>query len=304
MFSIVIPLYNKAQYICHALESIHIQSERNFEVIIIDDGSSDDGFEVASKWIFNLPIKEIDKYKIYRKSNEGVSSSRNLGVIKSAHQYVAFLDADDYWAVDHLRNLRSLVEDYASAVDIFSNAVSHLSFGKMLLPKLGKFENFRGVCSFLEATSISNGFIHSSSVCVKRSVFENIKFPEGMSNCEDILTWARISGVKGFAFSSERTAVYCIDVAEGSLNIDISNYSRFEREFNSIGFPSIPACIFLFRFYLMHLMFAKLYMKSSFIKQWRRVFGQSVIATVTFVAVVLCPTRLIRCLRNLRKDIK
>jgi hypothetical protein len=125
-----------------------------------------------------------------------------------------------------------------------------------------------------------------------------------MSNCEDILTWAKISGVKGFAFSSERTAVYRLDFAEGSLNIDIGNYSRFEREFNSIGFPSIPACIFLFRFYLMHLMFAKLYMKSSFIKQWRRVFGQSTIATVTFVAVVLCPTRLIRSLRNLRKDIK
>jgi glycosyltransferase involved in cell wall biosynthesis len=302
MFSIVIPLYNKAEYIRSALEAIHLQSERDFEVIIIDDGSSDDGFEVASKWIFNLPMTEAGKYKIYRKSNGGCSSARNLGVIKATQPYIAFLDADDYWTLHHLRNLRSLVEDYASVVDIFSNAVSQRSLGTMLLPKLGKFEGYRGVCSFLEATSISNGFIHSSSVCVNRSVFENIKFPEDMSNCEDIVTWAKISGVKGFAFSSERTAVYCIDVAEGSLNIDISNYSRFEREFNSIGFPSIPAYIFLFWFYLMHLMFAKLYMKRSFIKQWKGVFGQSAIATVTFVAVVLCPTRLIRRLRNLRKQ--
>jgi glycosyltransferase involved in cell wall biosynthesis len=303
MFSIVIPLYNKAQYVIRALESIRSQSYKEFEVIIIDDGSIDDSYNACVNWISSLSDIEICKYHILKKSNGGVSSARNAGIRHALQPYVAFLDADDYWEEHHLNNLLNLIKNYARDVDIFSNAISQLMDGNIILPKLGKYSGYRGVCSFLKTTSISGGFINSSSVCVKRKVFELLEFPEDMSNFEDIITWAKISGVKGFAFNSERTAVYCIDSAESSVVIDMANYLRFERKLKQIGYNPINVYIYLFKFYLLSFMFAKISSQNCLHVQWRYVFGKSLVAILPFIIAVLFPVHLVLRLRNIRKTL-
>ena len=104
-FSIVIPLYNKEKDIKKTLESVFEQSFQDYEIIIVDDGSTDS----SRKIVLALDDPRIE---LYSKQNEGVSKTRNLGVEKANTDHIVFLDADDYWYPNHLENLNSLVINY------------------------------------------------------------------------------------------------------------------------------------------------------------------------------------------------
>ena len=101
-FSIIIPLYNKEKDIKKTLKSVLNQSFEDFEIIIINDGSTDNSEEI---------VKSIIDKRIflYTKNNEGVSIARNYGVEKATSGFIAFLDADDYWHPNHLENLHTLL---------------------------------------------------------------------------------------------------------------------------------------------------------------------------------------------------
>ena len=101
-FSVIIPLYNKRDYIVRAIESVLSQTYVRFEVIVVDDGSTDDGL-----WqVENLANSRL---KIVRQRNMGVSSARNIGVENSEYDFVVFLDADDVWEMDLLAQLNTLI---------------------------------------------------------------------------------------------------------------------------------------------------------------------------------------------------
>ena len=97
-FSVIVPLYNKAPYVCKALESVCAQTYRDFEIVVVNDGSTD-GSEVLAKQILNEKSNGIP-YKIINQSNAGVAAARNNGVAASCGEYVVFLDADDWWSPD------------------------------------------------------------------------------------------------------------------------------------------------------------------------------------------------------------
>ncbi len=107
-FSVVIPLYNKQQYIRNTIKSVLKQDDKDFEIILIDDGSTDNSLK---------QIEDISdpRLKIFRSQNQGVSSARNLGIQKSQGKILAFLDADDFWYPQHLSEIRSLYENFPEA---------------------------------------------------------------------------------------------------------------------------------------------------------------------------------------------
>src|SRR5690606_25175563 len=107
-FSIVIPLYNKEAYIEDTIKSVLNQSFQDFEVIIVDDGSTDDSFEKASQF-------KSGKIKLLKQVNQGVSIARNNGIDNSHAHYIALLDADDLWHENHLNELKK-------QIDLFPNA--------------------------------------------------------------------------------------------------------------------------------------------------------------------------------------
>lgn len=152
MFSIVIPLYNKAPYIGKCLQSVINQTLQDFEVIVINDGSSDDGADKVQKLIgelsegkiylvedfvsersnigedvtsiLNTSEKQIDwvktgtknvKIRLINQENCGVSVARNNGVRLAKFDYIAFLDADDWWDPSFLEEMRKLIEDFPEA---------------------------------------------------------------------------------------------------------------------------------------------------------------------------------------------
>ena len=114
MFSIIIPLYNKAEYIVETIKSVLNQSFTDFEVIIVDDASTDGSLHLAEK------IKD-SRIRIFTKANEGVSAARNFGISKATRPILAFLDADDKWEPDYLKIVLQMIKTYPDATDVWEH---------------------------------------------------------------------------------------------------------------------------------------------------------------------------------------
>ena len=100
--SVVIPLYNKEPHIAYAIESVLTQSLPPHEIIIVDDGSSDNGPSIVQNYL-------DDGVFFIRQSNQGESAARNAGVRAATSNYIAFLDADDWWLPNHLETLTNII---------------------------------------------------------------------------------------------------------------------------------------------------------------------------------------------------
>jgi glycosyltransferase involved in cell wall biosynthesis len=104
-FSVVIPLFNKENYILKTLDSVLKQDYIDFEIIVINDGSSDNSLEKVKS------VKD-PRLKVISQKNQGVSQARNKGISEAKGDYIALLDADDYWYPHHLSSLKQLIELY------------------------------------------------------------------------------------------------------------------------------------------------------------------------------------------------
>lgn len=113
-YSVVIPLYNKEHYIAGTLRSVLTQTFPDYEVIVVDDGSTDHSLQAC---------KEVrsDKIRVVQQVNQGVSAARNKGIELAAGEYICFLDADDTWHPDYLQNIETIVQKYPQS-DIFVTA--------------------------------------------------------------------------------------------------------------------------------------------------------------------------------------
>lgn len=106
--SIVIPLYNKGPHISRTIQSVLNQTEQNFEIIVVDGQSTDEGPKIVKSF-------EDPRIFFFEQVGSGVSSARNEGISHSRSDFVAFLDADDEWMPDHLETLLRLREAYPEA---------------------------------------------------------------------------------------------------------------------------------------------------------------------------------------------
>lgn len=106
--SIIIPLYNKGDLISHTLKSVSLQSYKNWECLIIDDGSTDNSLQVVETFIEQHP----GNWRIIRQENQGQAIARNNGIAHAKGNYLAFLDADDLWPPDKLTNqVKTLIKN-------------------------------------------------------------------------------------------------------------------------------------------------------------------------------------------------
>lgn len=176
-FSIIIPLYNKDKYIKNTLNSVFNQTFQDFEIIIINDGSSDNSLsEIES-------IKD-SRINIYNQPNSGLSSARNSGITKAKANYIAFLDADDLWCKSYLECIHTMISIYKES-NVF--ATDSLLWYKKKDPNLS-FRNFnkgefRLITNYFE---IARNIFSYSSVVFHKSVFRRIgKFNENLTYGEE-----------------------------------------------------------------------------------------------------------------------
>lgn len=212
MISVVIPLYNKKECVAHTLECVLNQTYQEFEVVVVDDGSTDGSAEVVEGFT-------DERIRLTRQENGGVSAARNRGIKEARSEYVAFLDADDEWKPEHLQTLVGLMEKYPQCGAYSTNY--EFKQGEKVKPTILNripFEGEDGVLTnYFEVASCSHPPVCTSAVCVKKSLLNEIGgFPVGIKSGEDLLTWTRIAIRTDWAYSLKATAVFCLGEEERS----------------------------------------------------------------------------------------
>lgn len=178
--SIIVPAYNSEKYIDQCLNSLINQTYPNIEILVINDGSTDDT-ERKIKHYLGLDSRIV----IYTNINHGVSYSRNFGVEKSNGDYIAFVDSDDYVSLDFIETLVKSIDDFnadMSAVAVYKEAFTdHFYFSSGEAVRLSGEEIFTGLFGKYE------GFLCNK--LYKRKIIEenNIFFNVDTSICEDLL---------------------------------------------------------------------------------------------------------------------
>ncbi|MEM9481567.1 MAG: glycosyltransferase family A protein [Verrucomicrobiota bacterium] len=202
LFSVVIPAYNAASFLPATVESVLAQKEESWELVIVNDGSSDDTLAVARE----LARRRPDRIRALNKPNGGVSSARNEGLQSTKGELIAFLDADDLWLEDHLTELHvglGVAEIAVSGARVFRKDLddSEQLFGMDDNQIIGFPESLGGF-----------NFIIPSCVGVHRSVYEELggfdETPE-VQHAEDWDYWLRaIERRKRFHFTKKITVGY------------------------------------------------------------------------------------------------
>ena len=210
--SIIVPLYNKAPYVRKALESIMSQTYKDFDLIIVDDGSTDNSLEVVNEYIRDVLCVMCDVCKnvrVIQQNNAGVAAARNNGVKASKGEYVCYLDADDWWEPTFLEEMEKLIKEYPDA-GIYASNYIYYKPGKthvaLSLP--------RGNIDYPEAYLQSGSMpVTSITTCMPRKVFDEMGgFPLGIKLGEDFLLWAKTALHYPVAFSEKPLAYYNNDV--------------------------------------------------------------------------------------------
>jgi glycosyltransferase involved in cell wall biosynthesis len=208
MISIVIPLYNKEKQIANTLQTVFNQTFQDFEIVIVDDGSTDKGVEEVQK-INDSHIRLIHQ------ENQGVSATRNRGIAESKYDYVAFLDADDEWKPEYLQTQYELIQKYAECDVFVCNYEFKNETGKITSTIINKlpFNETEGILgNYFEVASCSHPPLWTSAVVVKKDAVQAIGgFPVGTKAGEDLLTWARLAVNYKIAYNKKPLASFVLD---------------------------------------------------------------------------------------------
>ena len=208
MYSVIMPLYNKAPYVRKAIESVMAQRYKDFELVIVDDGSSDNSLEVVKGFAGRMSNGWEDKITIKSQKNGGVAAARNNGVRASKGEYLCFLDADDWWEPEFLEEMDKLIREYPDA-GLYATNYVYYKFGKTHVAL--KLE--RGYMNYPEAYLHGEMPVWTGAACMPRKVFDEMGgFPVGIKLGEDFLLWAKTAIHYPVAFSEKPLAYYNNDV--------------------------------------------------------------------------------------------
>lgn len=206
--SVVIPLYNKEKQIAHTLQSVFKQTFQDFEVVVVDDGSTDSSVAEVEKF-------SDSRIRLIHQKNAGVAAARNRGIEETKGDLVAFLDADDEWKPEYLAAQYHLSQKYPDCSVFACNYEFRDTKGKVTSTIIRKlpFTGEDGILSnYFEVASCSHPPLWTSAVVVKKPAIQAIGgFPVGIKSGEDLLTWARLAVNDKIAYSKISLAVFIRD---------------------------------------------------------------------------------------------
>ncbi len=201
--TVVIPLFNKEKYIIRTLDSVTHQDYPYFEVIVVDDGSTDNGAKLAKAY-------PDDRIRVLSISRSGTSEARNVGISEAKHELIAFLDADDIWAPFFLSAAMRLHRRYPRA-GIYAAAYETNTKGVRRRPRffgLPKYE-WEGIIPCYFKAVLRDIPVISSAAMVRKEVFSDVgMFKPGAQLGEDQDMWCRIALEYPVAYSMKVCAVY------------------------------------------------------------------------------------------------
>jgi glycosyltransferase involved in cell wall biosynthesis len=198
-FTVVIPLYNKKPYIRRCVESVLLQSHVDFELIVVDDGSTDGG-------LTELISLSDPRLHIIIQSNFGVGEARNTGIKQAKGVYIAFLDADDMWLPTHLQELKYIIDRYPDASLISTNHIECDT--NNLNIEIADTSTRIEIIDYFNKAAKNIGIVWSSSAAIKSSVARIIGGFTRARAGEDLEYWARVALDYSVAISNKTTAIY------------------------------------------------------------------------------------------------
>ncbi len=226
---IIMPNFNKSKFLKEAINSVLAQTYKNWKLYIVDDHSSDDSNKVLKRYIKNKKIKIF-----FLKNNKGPSFCRNLALKKSNSKYIAFLDSDDYWKKNKLKNQLNFMfkNNYPFT---FTDYVPILQFKNS--KRIVKKTNI--VNSFTFHSFIKNSSINTSTMIVERKYLKNLRFRK-LDLLEDYIFKCELMKKTKIKFKkfSDASAIYrIINKSRSSKKIsNIYNLWRLNKIYNKLSF--------------------------------------------------------------------
>lgn len=208
MISVIIPTYNSDKYICEALDSVLQQTYTDYEIIVIDDGSTD-----STRTIIDNRYNMVRYYYV---KNNGVSAARNSGISMAQGELIAFLDADDMWLPEKLEKQASMFNKNDKLGLVFTE---NYFFNGQGISEFSANKRARLMRGDIVKNIFLNSYVVTSTVMVRKSVFDHVGlFEEDLQVAEDDNMWMRIGMKYDIALLDERLAQYRTTV--GSLSSD------------------------------------------------------------------------------------
>ena len=206
--SVVIPLFNKEDAIRRTVESVLGQSRLPEELILVDDGSSDDSVAVAERAL--AKAGERVRYQLIRQQNAGVSAARNAGAAAATSRYIALLDADDEWLPDYLAEVERLATRFPAASVLTIRCARRNADGRVIPEPSALPDGYFGITDrFLAKYRRGYGIINSSSVTIRRDAWgRSGGFEVGARKGQDLFMWLKLALSETFAHSAAPLSIW------------------------------------------------------------------------------------------------
>ncbi len=238
-FTVIIPLYNKESYVENTINSILNQTFTDYEVLIINDCSTDDSVAKVKPFL-------SEKFKLIEHSeNKGLSAARNTGIQNANSDYITFLDADDLWKPTFLETIHKLITDFPEA-KIFGTNYEEVYKNKIVVPKNSSSElnlNSVQIIDFFKY-NLGQGIYNHGSVCFHKEVYSKAGlYDENIDFAEDIDFNIRANYYFKLAYSNTIQMQYFMETGtqltrSSILNKRLPDYDKYEafaKENNSLA---------------------------------------------------------------------
>ncbi|OJV33056.1 MAG: hypothetical protein BGO29_14535 [Bacteroidales bacterium 36-12] len=224
MFSIIIPLYNKEKYIAKAIQSVLAQTFQEYELIIIDDGSTDNSYQIAKKTTDPTQARDalrIPHSTLITQENSGVAITRNRGVELAQYDYIAFLDADDWWAPTYLEEMKMLIKEFPDAA-LYTSSYYSVKNNQNRPAKIGVPNDFiKGYFDYFKVYANSHWMPvwTGATILRKDKYLEMNGFKPHLKLGEDFDLWVRIALKYKVALLNKPLTYYNQDVEQAARAI-------------------------------------------------------------------------------------
>ena len=213
--SVIIPCFNCALFLAEAISSVLRQDFTNYELLIVDDGSTDDTPNLIKPYLADKRVRYLPK------KNGGLSSARNYGIINANGDYIALLDADDIWYPEKLACQIKHIENRPDVGMVFSNFntfnADGIIFSGKVSDSIDSFPNPEFNILFSR-----NNFIYPSTVLIRKSIFKKCGFfDENLKSIEDYDMWLRISNSYCLIGVPEKLTKIRVHNNNMSKNVDV-----------------------------------------------------------------------------------
>lgn len=247
--SVVMPIYNTGKYLHRSIESILAQRECLADIVLVDDGSTDESPAICDRYGQEYP----DLIKVIHQSNQGIGAARNAGIQNSVGEYISFIDSDDYIDPGMYEQLLGLIDEYHSEMAAIAMWIEQPDGSRYCRVP----ESIRCCWNTEEALIEVNSYLHFyNSVCntlIARSVFDNLRFPL-IRRCEDYaLLYKIVASCSKVAYASVPMYHYVqtpnstsrtTNISHAPIDVSDNQLEFFKTYFPDIIYVAETECVF------------------------------------------------------------